>query len=170
MRRQRTGSREYLQRRRMPPGIPRPVRLGRRTERRGECRLRLAPARSGMHVTYGGSTTSHHAIGAGRCEARDCGAAVERGRCGGRRGAPVARALEDPGRAGAADLCADSRGVGAAPGPAPGAGPAGVSPRCGDGAGVSAGGGYRGGCCTIVAAPPPAIWSGPGSPNGSRCS
>ena len=42
MRRQRTGSREYLQRRRSPPGIPRPVRLGRRTERRGERRLRLA--------------------------------------------------------------------------------------------------------------------------------
>ena len=28
------------------------------------------PARSGSHAAYGGSTTSHHAIGSGRCEAR----------------------------------------------------------------------------------------------------
>ena len=55
MRRQRAGSREYLQRRCPPPGIPRPVRLGRRTEHRRERRLRLAqrdPAftqRTGLH-------------------------------------------------------------------------------------------------------------------------
>ena len=42
MRRPRTGSREYLQRRRPPPGIPRPVRFGGHTEQGGECRLRLA--------------------------------------------------------------------------------------------------------------------------------
>ena len=42
MRRQRTGSREDLQRRRPPPGIPRPVRFGGHTEHRRERRLRLA--------------------------------------------------------------------------------------------------------------------------------
>lgn len=50
----------------------------------------------------------------GLAEARDSRAAVERGRRGGRRGAAVARALEDPGLAGAADLGADWGGVGAA--------------------------------------------------------
>ena len=55
MRRQRTRACEHLRRRCSPPGIPRPVRLGRRTERRGERRLRLAqrdPActqRTGFH-------------------------------------------------------------------------------------------------------------------------
>ena len=46
MRRQRTGSREYFQRRRPPPGIPRSIRLGRRTEHRRERRLRLAQRES----------------------------------------------------------------------------------------------------------------------------
>ena len=55
MRRQRTRACEHLRRRCSPPGIPRPVRLGRRTERRRERCLRLAqrdPAltqRAGLH-------------------------------------------------------------------------------------------------------------------------
>ena len=55
MRRQCTRSREQLRRRRPPPGIPRPVRLGRDTEHGGERGLRLAqrdPARTqraGLH-------------------------------------------------------------------------------------------------------------------------
>ena len=70
MRRQRTGSREYLQRRCPPPGIPRPVRLGRRTHRAWpRTPPATGPARSGIHAACGAPTTSHHAIGAGRCEA-----------------------------------------------------------------------------------------------------
>ena len=55
MRRQRTRACEHLRRRCSPPGIPRPVRLRRRTERRRERCLRLAqrdPAltqRAGLH-------------------------------------------------------------------------------------------------------------------------
>ena len=33
------------------------------------------PARSGIHAAYGAPRRSHHAIGAGRCEARDWGSA-----------------------------------------------------------------------------------------------
>ena len=63
---QRTGSREDLRRRGPPPCIPRPIRLGGYPEHGGERGLRLA--RHSRSVR--GSTTSHHAIGAGRREAR----------------------------------------------------------------------------------------------------
>ena len=53
MRRQRTRSCEHLRRRRPPPGIPRPIRLGGHTEHRRRTPIATDPARSGTHAACG---------------------------------------------------------------------------------------------------------------------
>ena len=71
MRRQRTRACEHLRRRCSPPGgIPRPVRLGRRTEQSPRTPPATGPSEIRHSCSVRSSTTSHHAIGAGRCEAQ----------------------------------------------------------------------------------------------------
>ena len=142
MRRQRTGSREYLQRRCPPPGIPRPVRLGRRTEHRRERRLRLAqrdpafPKRTGLHdltpvrlgvpvikASKGLAPSSHFPVGFRLpVDSARQGAARHAWRTSGRPGSLLTLAPHRSGRAGSAasgsstDSFATRRRVPAGPG------------------------------------------------------